>query len=325
MNKRMSTSHLPITPSSGAPLLLLLVAGSCGDAGPGDGDPPVACTPRVLGMGRAPGTNELMPGAQRLRAAVSSDGIVWTRLPDTIADQAATPSLVRAPGGPPMLYMTAHQATGVQDGTTVAIGTADGTSWTHCAIERVGFPPGLGGSDPDVVLADDGTYRLYITGGVNGGRIGIHHADSPDGVVWTYGGVSFERSTSILDSMTFRSGATWHQYALDGTSIAMVHGTSADGRTFTFADVSERRLGGAPHVLSQAALVEGAMRLYGFGPLGREIRSFTTDDGSTLVEDPRLLLALEGARAEESGFVKDPAVTGLADGTYLMVYSTVIP
>jgi len=62
----------------------------------------------------------------------------------------------------------------------------------------------------------------------------FHYADSADGLTWTYGGLAFEYSESILDSVTFQVGASWHMYALIGSTTDMVHGISSDGRTFTF-------------------------------------------------------------------------------------------
>ena len=291
-----------------------------------------SCTARTVPSGKAAGSNELQPGGQRLRSATSPDGIVWTRNSDTIVDQAATPSLTRTSDGRPMLFMTANQVAGGRDGFAVALGTANGLSWTQCSVQLVGFPAGLSAVDPDVVALPGGGYRVFLTGSIGNGsdRIGIHYADSPDGFVWTYGGVAFSPVASVLDSMTFRLGDIWHMYVLNQTSMAMFHATSADGKSFVQQDESERKVDGKAQVLSQGLMVGDQMRIYGFGSPGQtrggwEIRSFVTADGTTLIGDSRLLLSITGAPSSESVFVKDPAVTQLADGTYLMVYSTVIP
>ncbi|MSP26255.1 MAG: hypothetical protein EXR75_14090 [Myxococcales bacterium] len=68
--------------------------------------------------------------------------------------------------------------------------------------------------------------------------------------------------------MTLEIAGGWHMYALDGTSIAMVYGTSADGVSLTFSESSEQLLACLPHVLSQATTVAGELRIYGFGPKG---------------------------------------------------------
>lgn len=291
-------------------------------------DAGLACTPRALPTGAAPGTNELMPGAQRLRSATSPDGLAWKRTDMTIADQAATPSLTRTADGRPLLLYTAHAIDAPNDGVAAAIGAADGRAWQHCALAWSGMPAGVRATDPDVVQLSDGTYRMYFTSpvpGVTPARAGIFRAESRDGLAWSFGGAAFPYATTVIDPMTFRAGGAWHQYALDGMNAAMVHGTSADGQTFAFSDVGQRTIGGEPYVLSQATQVGDVVRVYGFGPMGQSIRSFTTTNGADLTPDPAVLLALDASVTAERTFIKDPAVVRLSDGGYLMVYSTVIP
>ncbi len=289
---------------------------------------PLTCTPRPLASGLAPGTNELMPGGTRLRAAVSTDGLTWTRLPEPIIDQAATPTLTRLPDGRPLLFMTAHKINGVRDGTAVAIGTLDGRSWTHCKVELVGFPPDVLGSDPDVVALPEGGFRLFVTGSVGAGNpppVGIHYADSDDGLHWVYGGIALKRNTGpLIDSMTFIHDGVWHMYTLQATSIAMVHGTSTDGKSFTIASEGEVRIGVEPHVLSHATYIGFAHRIFGFGPRGETIRAFDIGAGGTLTGDSRALLSTKDGDPGDKLFVKDPAVTVLDDGSYLMVYATAL-
>lgn len=285
------------------------------------------CQVRTLQTGRVPGTNELQPGGAQLRAAVSADGLTWTRLPGSLVDQAATPSLVLGPAGVPLLYMTAHAVNGNQDGFSVAIGSADGRSWQHCQVTLKGFPANLLGVDPDVVALPGGGYRAYLTGGVGPASsgpplIGIHYADSTDGLTWTYGGVAYQRPTSVLDSVTFQVGNTWHMYTLIDTPAVMEHATSKDGRTFTYADTRSIPMDGQPVVLSQVASVGGQSRAYGFLPRGAGIVSLVTTDGVTMQADPNRSLTLDPTL--EYLFIKDPAVTKLADGSYLMVYATAL-
>lgn len=288
---------------------------------------PEVCRERAVPTGKAPGSNELQPGGTQLRMATSPDGMTWTRVPDALIDQSATPSLARRADGQLLLYMTAHGGKS-QDAFTVSLGSADGLTWTHCDAIRQGFPQWLTGTDPDVVPLPNGAgFRIFMTGSITAGsrQVGIHYADSSDGITWQYGGIALQRAEQpIIDSMTFIIGDTWHMYALDGQSISMMHATSHNGKTFAIVDSAKRTIAGKPHVLSQAVMVGDTMRIYGFGPRGMEIRSFTTTDGATLVADTQLLLALDDARGEHI-FIKDPAVVQLNDGTYLMVYATAIP
>ena len=286
-----------------------------------------ACTERTPASGKASGTNELMPGGSRVRLATSTDGSTFNRTGKTVLDQAATPSLVLSPTGLVLLYYTAHKVDGTKDGAAVSIGSADGSQWKHCQLNFSGFPGGISTVDPDVVRRSDGTYRLYVTGSVTGtsSLTGIHYADSPDGINWTYGGLAFQHSSSILDSVTFAVNGTWHMFTLSSSGSGMVHGTSVNGSSFTFVDHAERLMGGQPFVISQAASLSGATRLFAFGPRGQTIRSFTTSDGSSLVAGTVDHLSFSAEQSQESIFIKDPAVIRLPSGQVLMAYSTVIP
>lgn len=286
-----------------------------------------ACTERATTNGKASGTNELMPGGTRIRLATSTDGSSFIRTGQTVLDQAATPSLVLSTNGLVLLYYTAHKVDGGKDGAALSIGSADASQWKHCQLKFAGFPAGVSTVDPDVVLRSDGTYRLYVTGSVTGASslVGIHYADSPDGINWTYGGLAFQHSSSILDSATFQVNGLWHMYTLAASGSGMVHGTSTNGATFTFVDQKERTMAGQPFVISQAALWSGVTRLFSFGPNGQAIRSFTTTDGNSLSGGTVDHLTYSAAQPQESIFVKDPAVTRLSSGQVLMAYATAIP
>jgi len=225
----------------------------------------------------------------------------------------------------PLLYTTAHQVNGRQDGFVVSIGTADGSSWRHCQASLKGFPAGLLRVDPDVVALTGGGYRIYLTGTASSGssRIAIHYADSTDGPTWTHGGLAFEYSESILDSVTFRVGATWHMYVLSGTSTDMVHGISSDGRTFAFVGKGPVLLNCQKVVLSQAIGIGGQVRVFAFAPPGSWIRSLITTDGTNWTPDAQSALAFDSS--VEYKFIRDPAVVQLANGTYFMAYATPIP
>ena len=286
-----------------------------------------ACTERPTASGRASGTNELMPGASRVRLATSTDGSTFNRTGQTVLDQVATPSLVLSPTGMVLMYYTAHKVDGVKDGAALSIGSADASQWKHCQLNFSGFPGGISTVDPDVVRRSDGTYRLYVTASVTGtsSLTGIHYADSADGINWTYGGLAFQHSSSVLDSVTFAVNGIWHMFTLSSTGSGMVHGTSVDGSSFTFVDHAERLMAGQSFIISQAVSLSGVTRLFAFGPRGQTIRSFTTTDGSTLVAGTVDHLTFPAGQPLESIFIKDPAVIRLASGQVLMAYSTAIP
>ena len=282
------------------------------------------CVVRATASGLASGANESMPGGNRVKAAVSSDGATWTRLPAAILDQIGTPSLVINSQGLPLLYTTAHKVNGNSDGFVVSVGTADGRTWRHCSVNLKGFPAGVLGVDPDVVALSGGGLRMYLTGssGAGSNRIAIHYADSTDGVTWTYGGLAFQSTDSILDSVTFKLQDTWHMYVLTGTSTEMTHGISSDGRTFTSVGKGTVLLDGKTVVLSQAVVIGGQMRVFCFAPPGSWIRSLITADGTTFKTDSQVALTFDSS--VEYKFIRDPAVVQLANGSYFMAYSTPI-
>lgn len=276
--------------------------------------------------GKAAGTNALMPGGTRVRLATSTDGAVFTRTGVTVLDQAATPSLLLSREGLPYLYVTAHQVDGRRDGAALSIGSADGATWKHCFLSFTGMPDGVAAVDPDVVTRNDGSYRMFFTGGLAAGNslLVIHYADSSDGLTWAYRGVALQLATSVLDSVTFEAGGEWHMYTLEAAGAAMVHARSSDGASFRFADRSERTMAGQPYVLSQARQLAGVTRVFAFGPNGQVIRSFATADGSTLQAGTVDHLAFSAQEAQESQFVKDPAVVVLRSGVVLMAYATAL-
>jgi hypothetical protein len=288
------------------------------------GDTLPNCTERTVGSGKVDGTNELMPGSQRIRLATSTDGASFARTGITVLDQAATPSLVLSAAGLPYLYYTAHKTDGIRDNAALSIGNADATIWKHCQLNFTGMPSNLSSVDPDVVKRNNGSFRMYITGPISGNLMGIHYADSSDGINWAYQGVALQHASSVLDSITFEAGGRWHMYALNATSIDMVYASSSDGASFSFVDSSSRKIGGQPYVISQAIQLDGATRLYAFGPGGQEIRSFITSNGANLTEGTTTHLSFSNRETPESIFIKDPAVVQLPSGDVLMAYSTAI-
>lgn len=298
---------------------------------------PELCRERPIASGKAPHSNELQPGGTRLRIARSDEMKFWVVDDGALLDQAATPSLTLSPDGMPMLYMTAHHIDGKRDGFAVSIGDQEAKQWRHCYANLVGFPRWLLGVDPDVVRISDQQYRIFLTGNLREGemQLGIHYADSNDGITWTYGGIAFAAQESVIDSMTFRLGDTWHMYVLPMQGIDMIHATSTDGTTFVQESQSERLIANRPHVFSQAlVMAENGMQplawVFGFGPRGDGISMATSTNGNSWDDLPANVNPIINVADGDSRFVKDPAIlyfgrdSGL-NTPYLVVYATAIP
>jgi hypothetical protein len=284
-----------------------------------------ACTVRTAPSGKVPGSNELQPGGQRIRLARSLDGENFERLNLTILDQAATPTMLAMPDGQLYVYYTAYQAYKGRDGAALSIGSADGATWQHCELNYQGLPEMVNPVDPDIIALDDGTYRMFVTGPTSSGQFGIHSLDSSDGLNWAYRGEAYASASGNLDSATMRIGSSWHMFVLQLMTVEMTHSTSPDAVQFTAIDTKLYTIDGQPHVLSQGLVDGEATRIFGFSPMGQKIRSFRTTDGSDLVADETVHLSFDAAQAEESIFIKDPAVAFAADRSIWMVYSTAIP
>ena len=298
---------------------------------------PELCRERPVASGKAPNSNELQPGGTRLRIARSDEMKHWVVDDTVLLDQAATPSLTLSPDGMPMLYMTAHAVDGKRDGFAVSVGNRDATTWRHCYANLVDFPRWFAGVDPDVVQISAQQYRIFLTGNVAEGQrqLGIHYADSSDGITWTYGGIAFAPTESVIDSMTFRIGDTWHMYVLPMQGIDMIHATSTDGKTFAQVSQAPRRINGQPHVFSQTWVfteddAPPSAWVFGFGPRGTGISMAMSQDGETWTDLQSNVNPILSVADGDHLFVKDPAIVyfGRQSGMYqpfLVVYATAIP
>jgi hypothetical protein len=296
---------------------------------------PEVCRERPIAQGKAPGRNENQPGGNRLRIARSDEKKTWVIDDGYLIDQSATPSLTMSPTGLPLLYMTAHAINGKQDGFAVSVGDAEGRTWRHCYAERINFPEGFMGVDPDVVRVADQQYRIYLTGGLRPGerKLGIHYADSTDGITWRYGGIAFESDDSVLDSMTFKLGDTWHMYVLPMDGIDMIHATSPDGISFVKESRANRIIAGRPHVLSHTLIETSnatSALVMAFEPPGRGVIMAVTSDGTTFQNAPDTINPIFDVADGDALFTRDPAILSFGPNSgmnypYLVVYATAIP
>lgn len=275
-------------------------------------------------FGPAPDAPSESPGAFRLLAARSSDGLHFERMGQIITDQANVPDLIVDEQGWVYLYYTGGQVGNRHNATALAISADGGETWVFKYVEFSGFPGGPP-VDPDIVRLPDGRLRMYVTTGT-GGRIAIAYADSEDGIHFTYGGEAFGLDdANVLDSTTFFVDNTWQMFTLDGPRPEQWRATSVDGATFTPQGKTLFTAGGANYIGANGVPVDGGYRMYGFFIPNRDFRSFFSTDGVAWVAEEGVRLAFDPASGLEGSYIKDPAVARLADGSYLMVYVTRIP
>lgn len=280
------------------------------------------------GAATGPGVQPDGPGPDRILLATSSDGVTFTRLERILSDQAATPNMFVLPSGRILVYFTGYAFTGEHDNTGVAVSDDNAETWRYFRVAYTGLtpPPSIG--DPDIVRLEDGSFRMYLTHGGPMNTIVIKSATSTDGFNFTYEGIALNTmSQAYKDSLTHRVGDTWVQFVLHSADAQMGRATSADGVTFTMQDTMGYMNGGEQYVLSSwMPMPSGGYRVFAFHGLesASQIRSFTTTDGVTLTPDTTESLRL-GSSPLESRVVKDAAVARMANGMYLMAYTTFIP
>ncbi|MEZ5353813.1 MAG: fibronectin type III domain-containing protein [Bryobacteraceae bacterium] len=268
------------------------------------------------------------PWQKRLMTAVSSDGLVFTRTNQVIADQANVPDFILARNGILYLYYTGGAVGSRENVIAAAVSPDQGKTWFYKYVDISGFS-GPNPGDPDVRLLEDGTIRMFFTAGRPGSRFPeIHYADSSDGLRFQYRGSAFAiEGEAVLDSFTVPIGGMWHMYTLSEHPAQLWHGVSLDGESFRPENPASFSISGRPYIVTnEIALEDGRIRFYAFsGGSGGDIRSFVTKDGYAWAPEPGVRLAWDPSSGMERGFVKDAAVVHLADGTYLMVYATLIP
>lgn len=274
-----------------------------------------------------PGASFIGPWAMRLILAYSDDGLTFTRANRVLADASDVPDAITMPDGAVLVYyMTLCD--NARDTLIVAASRDHGETWTYKQAVLVGKDAlGLGkpNGDPSVEFTPDGRLRLYFTSNIPGpgSKATTYSAVSDDGYTFTVeNGARFSLDSAVLDPNVLLVGSTWHYFA-GGLPEANYHATSSDGLSFAQADnfVYENIL------MANGLAVDGGYRYYGFVQsqgAGR-IRSLFTGDGQTWAVEPGNRLELDASSGLESVMVKDPGVTRLNDGRYLMVYVTVIP
>lgn len=269
-------------------------------------------------------TNKGPAGTRRLAIATSQDGQTFTPTGKVLTEQGNVPDIVINNEGMISVYYIGQGIETNKETTAVARSNDNGETWTYHLLDFVSFPSPRDPSDPDVVILPDGTYRMYYTDSVTRNEIGIRYAESPDGLTFTYQGIAFD-DFSINDSTTYYFAGQWHMYIYDLAEPQQYYATSTDGKTFTGSKTPIYFLNDGNYYFGANPLVsDQAVRLFGFGRMNsvNDIRSFSSNDGSTWKEEAGSRLEKTSASMLGGSYLQDLTVGRLADGSYLMVYVT---
>ncbi|HLD21119.1 MAG TPA: hypothetical protein VJB64_03415 [Patescibacteria group bacterium] len=258
------------------------------------------------------------PFERRVMTAISYDGLAYTENGTWIADQANVPDAVVKDGNI-YLYYSGWIVGDRLNTTAVAISEDQEQTWTYKYVELENAGPIDRVVDPDIVLLEDGTFRLFFTAG---NPQGIHYAEGADGITFAYKGSIFAQTDDIaIDSTTMKIGDTWHMYALSGEGVNRLwHLTSTDGLSFTVYDLISFPNEGVPSMPSNGIWIDDRFYLFMFAADGM-IGSMWSKNGFDWYPSEEIHLE----PAEDEQYVKDPTVIQLDNGQYLMFYVTNIP
>lgn len=281
--------------------------------------------------GAAEGPGTYGPWNTRLLLATSEDGLNFTQTNVVVTDQGDVPDLAMDENGWIYLYYTGWtievEGETINNQTVVAISTDQGETWAYKTLELEGLENMSAPVDPDIQILEDGTFRLFLTADPHDGDgPRSYYSESEDGIHFELGGVAFAQpGFPVLDPNTILIGETWHYFA-GGSPNSNWHATSSDGKSFTeAADINDQlTVNGEVYMMSNGLAVNDGYRYFAFSNIDKDIRSFFTTDGVTW-EAEDAVLTVDEASGLETEFVKDASVVRLEDGTYLMVYVSLIP
>lgn len=276
-------------------------------------------TPIDAGEGKKQEENDERPLNVKLETAVSSDGFNFTPTGNWISDQAHMPDLV-IKDDRIFLYYSGWIVGEFLNRTAVAISQDNGKTWVYKYVTVNGAQNLRSPSNPDIILLDDGTFRLYYTSSAIDGIPYLFYAESSDGLSFDFKSAVFAPvGYQASNSTTFKIADTWHLYAQtekdDGT---LWHLTSTDGIHFEVYARTSFPMDTKNYLPSNGIWIDEKFHIFLYSKQDSSIRSMFTKNGFDWYPD-------DGARlspVSPNSFVRDSSIVQLPSGEYLMVYTT---
>ncbi len=263
------------------------------------------------GEGPGPGPEPWGPWNHRLLIAISEDGLNWRKLYRIISDQASVPDVIVDREG----YVRVYYVDVFNKGITLAM-SRDLVNWTYIKVEGIE----TSWQDPSIVILPDGRYRMYASLSEAGVERKIVSAISEDGIHFRFEGVVFESDVTVVDPDVIYADGVWVMYLNvrreKDLKIGML--MSEDGLNFKM--VREYDFHGAVPCLIRYG---DGYRLYLHKGDHTAIVSFYSRDLETWDEGVEVLR--RGGEGDLDAYgVEAPAVARLENGTYVMIYVTMI-
>ncbi|WP_169728894.1 Ig-like domain-containing protein [Desulfatirhabdium butyrativorans] len=294
-------------------------------------------------VGRGSGTGGLEKN--RLLAATSDDGIHWNRTNLVLADQASVADGLVLPSGRILIYFVigAKIVGGVQqpaNDIVVAVSDNKGISWVYKDVAFSGIPQkATKPVDPNVVLMDDGTIRMFVT--IDPDQEGTempqtYSALSSDGgFTFAVEGKRFSvAGTPLLDPENFRFSSTDWRIWTGGIPGKNIYATSVDGGN-NFTSQGEYCIGASDKagdcfiVADVMQATSSEYRAYTFGPMGTNQKEgicyFASSDTQTWKVNTDSRFQVDASTGIESEKVWAPTVIKPEADSYWMIYETEIP
>lgn len=255
--------------------------------------------------------------------ARSTDGLTYTQTDTWITDQAQAPDVVQSADGTLYAYYSGWVVGDYLNRLAVALSHDQGETWNYKYVQVNDRPNTTKPTHPDVVILEDGTFRLYYSSMTLDNAKGIFYAESTDGFTFEHKGtIVLPRSRNIHNATVMKIQDTWHFWGqINDTADEILHLTSTDGVTFDIYAITSFPVEGEPHIPSNGHWVNDTFYLHLWSPATRNIRMMQTKNGFDWypVEEPSL------APKIKENFVKDASITRLEDGSSLMLYVTNTP
>lgn len=302
----------------------MVTAGLC-SAAEGDLRPKVG---RGMALVNAKGNG---PWGTRVMLAISSNGLVFSRLHFVLSDQAGAPNVVIDHHGLARVYYNDFGNSNVL-ACAVQQNKSSLTNWSHHQVRIHGLPKGTSEpADPAVVLVTSNQYRLYFMQGRP--RPAIYSAVATNGIDFTaepgtrFVGGGSGMPDSVYDPCVLRTGNEWWLWCgPDGRFSAR------SGNGLVFSDTGEFKIEGVSFMPWSAVVLPGkkGYRLYGNfrgpGEWGGGVASVSSADGVNWKRDDGIRLSLGRSKYSlEEAVMPDNGCAVWPNGRWLMAYVAVIP